>query len=71
MPVRNVLVCDTGCYIKHDDTTLAVDIVSISQAPEFLLTRSIPHVELNLSQVLFRVSGSPTNGQAHSLRAVY
>lgn len=52
MPVGDVLVGDTGGNIEHDDTALAVDIVSISQTTELLLTGSIPHVELNGSQVL-------------------
>lgn len=52
MPVGNVLVGDTGGNIEHDDTALAVDIVSISQTTELLLAGSIPHVELDLSKVL-------------------
>lgn len=52
MPVGDVLVGDTGGNIEHDDTALAVDIVTISQTTELLLTGSIPHVELDLSKVL-------------------
>lgn len=52
MPVGNVLVGDTGGNIEHDDTALAVDIVSISQTTKLLLAGSIPHVELDLSKVL-------------------
>lgn len=30
MPVGDVLVCDSGSNVEHDDTTLAVDVVAIS-----------------------------------------
>ena len=52
MPVGNVLVRNTRGYVKHDDTTLAVDIVSISQTAELLLTSSIPDIELDGTKVL-------------------
>lgn len=52
MPVGNVLVGDTGGHIEHDHTALAVDIVTISETTELLLTSSVPHVELNGTQVL-------------------
>lgn len=54
VPVGDVLVGDTGCYIEHDDAALAVDVVSISQTAEFLLARRIPHIELDLTQILNR-----------------
>jgi hypothetical protein len=53
MPVGDVLVGDTGSYIKHDDATLPVDVVSITKATELLLTSGIPDIELNLTQVLY------------------
>lgn len=52
VPVGNVLVGDTGGHIEHDHTALAVDIVTISETTELLLTSSVPHVELNGTQVL-------------------
>jgi hypothetical protein len=52
MPVGDVLVGNTRCYIKHDDTAMSVDIVSITQTAKLLLTGGIPDVELNLAQVL-------------------
>lgn len=57
MPVRNVLVGDTGGNIEHDDTTLAVDVITITETTELLLSSGVPHVELDLTVVLqFRVS---------------
>jgi len=51
VPVRHVLVGDTGGHVEHDDTALAVDVVSIAKATKLLLTSSIPHIELDLTQV--------------------
>lgn len=53
MPVGNVLVCDTGCHVEHDDTALSVDVVSVTETAELLLPSRIPDIELNLSQVLY------------------
>lgn len=52
VPVGNVLVGDTGGNIKHDDTALAVNVVSITETTELLLSSSVPHVELDLAVVL-------------------
>lgn len=52
MPVGNVLVRDARGHVKHDDTALSVDVVSISQTAEFFLSRSVPHIKVNRPQVL-------------------
>lgn len=52
MPVRNVLVGDTGSNIEHDDTALSIDVVSITESSKLLLSCGIPNIELNLTQVL-------------------
>lgn len=56
VPVGNVLVGDTGSDIEHDDTTLAVDVVTITETTELLLTSGIPDIELDSTVVLFRSS---------------
>lgn len=56
MPVRDVLVGDAGRYVEHDDATLAVDVVAIPQTTEFLLSSSIPDVELNFAEILNETS---------------
>lgn len=56
MPIWNVLVGDTGGNIKHDDTALAVDIVSITEASKLLLSCSIPDIKLDVSKVLPNVN---------------
>lgn len=52
VPVGDVLVCDTGGDIEHDDAALAVDVVAITQTTELLLASGVPDVELNRSVVL-------------------
>ena len=56
VPVGNVLVRDAGGHVEHDDAALSVDVVAIAQATKLLLAGSIPHVKLNLAQVLSQVS---------------
>lgn len=53
MPRWDVLVGNAGSDIEHDDTTLAVDIVTISQTAKLFLSGSIPHIELDGAQILY------------------
>jgi hypothetical protein len=52
VPVGNVLVCDTRGDVKHDDTALAIDVVSITETTELLLACRVPDVELDGAEVL-------------------
>lgn len=52
MPVGHVLVCDAGGDIEHDDTTLSIDVVSVTETSKLLLSSGIPDIELDLAQVL-------------------
>lgn len=52
MPVRDVLVCDTWGDIKHNDTALPVNVVTITETSELLLSSCVPNIELNVTQVL-------------------
>lgn len=51
MPVRHVLVCDTGCDVKHNDTALALDVVSVAETTKLLLSGGIPYVEADGAEV--------------------
>jgi hypothetical protein len=53
VPVGDVLVGDTGGNIEHDDTALAVDVVTITETAEHLLTSGIPDIELDSTEVLY------------------
>lgn len=52
MPVGDVLVGDAGRHVEHDDTALAVDVITITKTTKLLLTSSVPDVELDLTVVL-------------------
>lgn len=51
MPVRNVLIGDSRGNIEHDDTTVTIDVVTVSQPSKLLLASSIPYIELKLAEV--------------------
>ena len=51
MPVRNVLVRDPARDIEHDDTTLSLNVVSITESSKLLLTSSVPNVEADRTKV--------------------
>jgi hypothetical protein len=55
VPVGDVLVGDAGRHVEHDDTALAIDVVTITQTTELLLTSSVPDIELNLTVVLITI----------------
>lgn len=57
VPVGNVLVGDTGGNIEHDDTALAVDVVTVTETTELLLAGGIPDIELDLAEVLRKGGG--------------
>ena len=46
VPVGNVLVGDTGGNVEHDDTTLSVNVVSVTKTTELLLTSSVPELRM-------------------------
>lgn len=45
VPVGHVLVGDTRGYVEHDDTTLALDVVSVTETTELLLSSCVPDIE--------------------------
>jgi hypothetical protein len=49
VPLWNILISDSGADIEHDNTAVSVDIVSISESSQFLLTSGIPNVEKDLT----------------------
>jgi hypothetical protein len=52
VPVGDVLVGDARGDIEHDDAALPVDVVAITETTELLLASGVPHVELDLAEVL-------------------
>jgi hypothetical protein len=51
MPVGDVLVGDTGSHIKHDDTALTLDVVTVTKTTELFLSSGIPDVETDGTKV--------------------
>ena len=45
VPIWDIFVRDTGRDVEHDDRALALNIVTVTKASEFLLTCGIPNVE--------------------------
>ena len=51
MPVGDILVRDPGGHVEHDDSTLSLDIISITETTELLLAGSVPDVEADGTEV--------------------
>lgn len=51
MPVRNILVSNTRSDVKHDDTTLPLNVITITKTSKLFLTRSVPNVEADSAEV--------------------
>ena len=51
MPVGDVLVGDSGGDIEHDDTTLTLDVVTITKTTKLFLSSSVPDVEADGTKV--------------------
>ncbi|SRR6266576_5558434 len=51
MPVGNVFIGDAGRDVKHDDATLALDVVAIAETTKLFLAGSIPDIEYDCAKV--------------------
>lgn len=51
VPVGDILVCDSRSDIEHDDTALALDVVTIAETTELLLSCRVPDVEADRAKV--------------------
>jgi len=69
VPVGDVLVRDTRCHVEHDDTTLAINVIAISKTAKLLLTGRVPHVELDLAEVLRMRQPSVSSAKARVKRS--
>jgi hypothetical protein len=56
VPVGDILVSDAGGNIEHDDTTLAINVIPITETSKLLLSCGIPDIKFDFSQVLRDVS---------------
>ncbi len=51
VPVRDILVCNSAGHVKHNDGALTLDVITVSQSTELLLSGSIPDIEADLTAV--------------------
>ena len=51
VPIGDVLVCDTGRDVKHDNATLALDVITIAKSAKLFLPSSIPDIEDDRAKV--------------------
>lgn len=57
MPVRNILVSNTRSDVKHNDTALPLNVITITKTSKLLLTRSVPNVEADSAEVSVESKG--------------
>jgi hypothetical protein len=51
VPVRNIFVSDATRHVKHDNSALPLNIVTVSQSPKLFLSGSIPDIKFNRTSV--------------------
>jgi len=51
MPVGYVLVGNTGGDVKHNNATLTLNVVTISETTKLLLASGVPNVEANGAEI--------------------
>ena len=57
MPVGHRLVGEARGHVEHDDRTLSLNVVTVTETTKLLLTSGIPHVENDLTSVGHEVKG--------------
>ena len=45
MPIGDILVCNARRDVKHDNATLALDVITITETTKFFLPGSIPNIK--------------------------
>mmetsp|Transcript_21868 Transcript_21868/g.55963 ORF Transcript_21868/g.55963 Transcript_21868/m.55963 type:complete len:237 (+) Transcript_21868:203-913(+) len=63
VPIRNVLVGDARRHIEHNDGTLTLDVVAITQAAELFLARGVPNVEGQRAAIRSELEGMDLDAQ--------
>jgi len=51
VPIWYVFVGNSRCHVEHDDTTLALNVVSITESSKLLLAGCVPDVETDGTEV--------------------
>mmetsp|Transcript_11469 Transcript_11469/g.15919 ORF Transcript_11469/g.15919 Transcript_11469/m.15919 type:complete len:215 (+) Transcript_11469:3515-4159(+) len=64
VPVWNILVGHSGGNIEHDDCSLSLNVVTISESTEFFLSSSVPNIESNRSTISVKSQRMHFNSQS-------
>jgi hypothetical protein len=51
MPIGNVFVCNTRGDVKHDDTALALNVITITETTKLFLSGGVPDIETDGAKV--------------------
>lgn len=51
MPVGNIFVGYTGGNVKHDNSALALDVITISETSELFLASCVPNIESGMTNL--------------------
>jgi hypothetical protein len=58
VPFIDISISVSGGEVKHDESTVSLDVVTLSQLSKFLLASSVPNVKGDLSKVGVKDNGS-------------
>lgn len=51
MPIGHIFVRDAGSDVKHDDTALTLNVITITKTTKLFLSSSIPNIEADGAEV--------------------
>jgi hypothetical protein len=63
VPVGDVLVGNSRGHIEHDDTTLSIDVVTVTKTTKLLLTSRVPDIEGDVTEVLISCQRECASGK--------
>lgn len=64
MPVGDILICDPRGHVEHNDTTLPLDVISVTESTKLLLSGGIPNVEADGTKVGVELEGVDFNTES-------
>jgi len=67
VPVGNVFVCNSRRHVEHDDSALALNIVSVTETAKLLLTSSVPYVKSDGASIRVENKGMDFNTERRDI----
>jgi hypothetical protein len=68
VPFVDISISVSWSEIKHDKSTISLDVVTLSQLSKFLLASSVPNVKGDLSKVGVKDNGSDLGSLSRDIR---